>query len=184
MQNPSSPITKDSSRTTLLFILLPTSLFSLFFIFSLFHYQSPTNLRLSRSDPFLFPSRRHLKTSSSPTPPSLAYLISGSAGDSSRVLRLLYATYHPKNRYLLHLDAFASQSDRQALALRVQSDRVFKAAQNVDVLGKPDFSYAKGSSPVSATLHGASVLLRLASNWDWFISLDARDDYPLITQDG
>lgn len=52
----------------------------------------------------------------------------------------------------------------------------------MDVIGKPDFSYRGGSSPLSATLHGASVLLRIAKKWDWFVSLSV-DDYPLVTQD-
>ncbi|OWM67935.1 hypothetical protein CDL15_Pgr010873 [Punica granatum] len=138
----------------------------------------------SKPDPLLFPAR-HLSafvSSSDPPPPSIAYLISGSAGDSARILRLLYAAYHPRNHYLLHLDRFAVQSDREKLALSVQSDPILVAARNVDVLGKADFAYPKGSSPISATLHGASVLLRLAPNWDWFINLDARD-YPLVSQD-
>lgn len=61
--------------------------------------------------------------------------------------------------------------------------RIFKAAQNVDVIGKADYAYPRGSSRISSTLHGASILLRLASSWDWFIPLNA-GDYPLVTQDG
>ncbi|KAK3414789.1 hypothetical protein EUGRSUZ_H00106, partial [Eucalyptus grandis] len=73
-------------------------------------------------------------------------------------------------------------ADRDALALAVQSSPIFRAAQNVDVLGRADFAYPKGSSPISATLHGASILLRLAPRWDWFVNLNALD-YPLVTQD-
>jgi hypothetical protein len=69
------------------------------------------------------------------------------------------------------------------LALVVQSNPIFKAAQNVYVMGKPDFVYSKGSSPVSFTLHAASILIRLSLHWDWFVSLSA-DSYPLVTQDG
>lgn len=50
------------------------------------------------------------------------------------------------------------------------------------VVGKPDFAYEKGSSPVSLRLHAAAVLMRLSRRWDWFVSLGA-DDYPLVTQD-
>ncbi|KAF7131804.1 hypothetical protein RHSIM_Rhsim09G0046700 [Rhododendron simsii] len=59
---------------------------------------------------------------------------------------------------------------------------VFKAAQNVNVIGKPDFAYQKGSSPLSSVLHGASILLRVDPNWDWFINLSGAD-YPLVSQD-
>lgn len=68
------------------------------------------------------------------------------------------------------------------MALAVQSIPIFQAAQNVNVIGKADFAYPRGSSTISATLHGASIFLRLSSNWDWFISLGA-GDYPLVTQD-
>lgn len=65
----------------------------------------------------------------------------------------------------------------------MESVPIFKAAQNVDVIGRADFVYLKGSSAISSTLHGASLLLHLSPNWDWFIRLTA-DDYPLVTQDG
>lgn len=61
--------------------------------------------------------------------------------------------------------------------------RVFKAAQNVNVVGKADFSYDKGASAVSSLLHAASVLLRLSGSWDWFVNLSP-SHYPLVTQDG
>ncbi|KAL3724644.1 hypothetical protein ACJRO7_029759 [Eucalyptus globulus] len=186
---------KDHQSRTTLFIILAASFFSLLFIFSLSSSQpSPAP---PRPDPFLFPnSQSHRRTAvfptesgggggggdSPPPPPSVAYFISGSAGHSGRILRLLHAAYHPKNHYLLHLDRFAPQADRDALALAVQSSPIFRAAQNVDVLGRADFAYPKGSSPISATLHGASILLRLAPRWDWFVNLNALD-YPLVTQD-
>ncbi|XP_050218415.1 beta-glucuronosyltransferase GlcAT14A [Mercurialis annua] len=183
-----SPTTtsKDHTKTTIA-VILTTSLFSLLFIFSL----SPsTSLHTSsghtRPDPFLFPTRQptftKLPSDLPVSPPSIAYLISGSKSDSDRILRLLHATYHPKNHYLLHLDRFAPQSERDKLAINVQSVPVFKAALNVNVIGKADFAYPRGSSPISATLHGAAILLRLSKNWDWFVNLNA-GDYPLVTQD-
>lgn len=90
--------------------------------------------------------------------------------------------YHPRNQYLLHLDKKASQYERDDLALYVQSVPLFKAAQNVNFIGKADFVYPMGASALSATLHGASILLRVSAHWDWFINLSA-DDYPLVTQD-
>ncbi|XWS22410.1 hypothetical protein CRYUN_Cryun29cG0031600 [Craigia yunnanensis] len=137
-----------------------------------------------RRDPALFPNRpiSQIEIPSGRTPPSIAYLISGSTGDSARILRFLFASYHPRNHYLLHLDLSAPQTERDRLAVAVQSVPIFKAAQNVDVIGKADYAHPRGSSTISSTLHGASILLRLASNWDWFISLNA-GDYPLVTQD-
>ena len=34
--------------------------------------------------------------------PRLAYLISGTKGDSQRMMRTLQAVYHPRNQYILH----------------------------------------------------------------------------------
>ncbi|PHT85479.1 hypothetical protein T459_07585 [Capsicum annuum] len=76
----------------------------------------------------------------------------------------------------------ASQYERDNLALYVESVPLFKAAQNVNSIGKADFVYPIGSSGLSATLHGASILLRVNDHWDWFINLSAAD-YPLVTQD-
>lgn len=182
-----------------LYILIPASLLFFLFLFSLsssFSSTSPSSS--SCSDPYLFPHDSIHRTlfldpnpSSDPiphshlpppTPPSIAYFISGSSGDSTRIFRLLLASYHPRNLYLLHLDLSAPQSDRDFLALTVQSIPIFKAAQNVNVIGKADYVYAKGSSSISSTLRGASILLRLSSTWDWFINLSA-SDYPLVTQD-
>ncbi|KAB1218215.1 Xylosyltransferase 1 [Morella rubra] len=186
---PINTISTPKDSKTALYIILAASLLSLFFFFSLSSSPSPTSPTLTRPDPFLFPHRQinnvlvtNTDPSSDPTPPSIAYLISGSAGDSGRILRLLFASYHPRNHYLLHLDLTAPQTDRDALALAVQSVSIFKAAQNVDVIGKADFAYTKGSSIISSTLHGASILLRLSQNWDWFVNLNAAD-YPLVTQD-
>ncbi|GAU30481.1 hypothetical protein TSUD_18600 [Trifolium subterraneum] len=169
----------------ILYTFLLISLFSILLILSL--TSSSLSSTHTRPDPFLYPTHQthriiYDQDKTTPQPPSIAYLISGSKGDSSRILRLLSATYHPLNHYLLHLDPSAPHSDRVNLALVVQSNPIFKAAQNVHVMGKPDFVYSKGSSPVSFTLHAASILIRLSLHWDWFVSLSA-DSYPLVTQD-
>ncbi|KAL6191904.1 hypothetical protein ACLB2K_038293 [Fragaria x ananassa] len=199
MQNPDPPppppsYSSSSSSSfkdhlTILLLIFASSLLALllFLTLSSSPYPSPSSSSTSATlppDPFLFPTRvvYHDYNSSDPTPPSLAYLLSGSKGDSGRILRLLQATYHPRNQYLLHLHRFAPQTERDLLALKVQSEPIFRAAQNVHLIGNADIVYPKGSSSISFTLHGASILLRLSSNWDWFISLTV-DDYPLVNQD-
>lgn len=196
MQNPNQttqsqhPIGSKDSKT--LHILLAVSLFSVFFILYLSAAtisQPSGGAAAARPDPSLFPNRQTHPTlfldpdsSPDPSPPSVAYFITGSDGDSDRILRLLHAAYHPRNLYLLHLDLSAAHADRLRLALAVKSVPVFRAAGNVEVVGKADFSYPEGSSAISSMLHGASILLRLSSTWDWFINLSA-DHYPLVTQD-
>ncbi|KAB2062104.1 hypothetical protein ES319_A10G130000v1 [Gossypium barbadense] len=178
-------LSKDNSKCTP-YIILASFFFSLLFILSLLSTSTSASQSLLtiRRDPSLFPNRpvSLTKIPYGPTPPSIAYLISGSAGDSARIIRLLLATYHPRNHYLLHLDLSAPQTERDRLAVTIHSVPIFRAAQNVDVIGKANYAYQRGSSTVTSTLHSASILLRLSSKWDWFISLSA-GDYPLVTQD-
>ncbi|XP_057246778.1 uncharacterized protein LOC130589521 [Beta vulgaris subsp. vulgaris] len=68
------------------------------------------------------------------------------------------------------------------IALEVIPSVVLKRVGFNHVVGHVDFAYPKGSSPIASLLRGASILLRLKSNWDWFINLSAKD-YPLVTKD-
>ncbi|XP_020097507.1 beta-glucuronosyltransferase GlcAT14A [Ananas comosus] len=116
-------------------------------------------------------------------PPSFAYLLSGARGDSRRLLRLLLAVYHPRNRYVLHLSADAPDAERADLAATVRrAIPAVRAFGNVDVVGRPAAGTHMGSSGLAATLRAAAVLLRLDPGWDWFVTLSAAD-YPLVTQD-
>lgn len=116
-------------------------------------------------------------------PPVLAYYISGGRGDHSKIHRLLRAVYHPRNQYLLQLDAGADAQERAHLAKLVSFDRTFARFANVHVVGVADPVDQLGASAVAATLHGAAVLLKISSDWDWLLTLDA-SDYPLVSQDG
>ncbi|XP_057454040.1 beta-glucuronosyltransferase GlcAT14C-like [Lotus japonicus] len=115
-------------------------------------------------------------------PPVLAYWIFGMKGESNKMLRLLKAVYHPRNQYLLQLDDGSSESERMDLALSVKSHKLFEAFGNVNVIGKSYAINRMGSSALSAPLHAAALLLKVNSDWDWFITLTA-SDYPLMTQD-
>jgi hypothetical protein len=116
-------------------------------------------------------------------PPVIAYWIFGTSGDSKKMLRLLKAIYHPRNQYLLQLDADSSEYEREELALSVQSEMVFQPFGNVNVVGKSYAVNQMGASALAATLHAAALLLKISTDWDWFITLSA-SDYPLMTQDG
>ncbi|XP_052180897.1 beta-glucuronosyltransferase GlcAT14B-like [Diospyros lotus] len=112
-------------------------------------------------------------------PPVLAYSISGRGGDAARMLRLLEATYHPRNQYLLQLD---HDHERIQLALSVQSETVFRAYGNVHVVGRSYAVNPMGASALASTLHAAALLLRISPHWDWVVVLSA-SDYPLVPQD-
>jgi len=114
--------------------------------------------------------------------PRLAYLISGTKGDSHRMKRTLQALYHPLNHYLLHLDLEAPPRERLEVAMYVKSDPTFSKINNVHVVGKANLVTYKGPTMVACTLQAVAILLRQSKDWDWFINLSA-SDYPLVTQD-
>ncbi|XP_055804765.1 beta-glucuronosyltransferase GlcAT14C-like isoform X3 [Solanum dulcamara] len=115
-------------------------------------------------------------------PPILAYWIFGFRGESKRMLRLLKAVYHPRNQYLLHLLDGDGDEERMELAVSVESEQVFRAFGNVNVVGKSYAVEESGASALAAMLHASALLLRISSLWDWFITLSS-SDYPLFTQD-
>ncbi|GKC03769.1 beta-glucuronosyltransferase GlcAT14C-like protein [Tanacetum coccineum] len=128
------------------------------------------------------PNNRKVVIAPPGVPPVLAYWIYGSTGDSQRMLRLLKATYHPRNQYLLLLDASSSHTERTNLALSIQSDPLFD--DNVNVVGRSYGVNQMGGSGLAALLHASALLLKItSSNWDWFIPLSAAYEYPLYTQD-
>ena len=111
--------------------------------------------------------------------PRLAYLISGTKGDSQRMMRTLRAVYHPRNEYVLHLDLEAPPRERLDLAGSVRSEGVV----NVRVMAQSNLVTYKGPTMIACTLQAIAILLKDSSDWDWFINLSA-SDYPLVTQDG
>lgn len=118
-----------------------------------------------------------------PKPPRIAYLISGTKGDSQRMTRTLQALYHPRNHYLLHLDLEAPPRERLELAKYVKMEPIFVEEKNVHVVGKANLVTYKGPTMIACTLHAVAILLKQSKEWDWFINLSA-SDYPLVTQDG
>ncbi|KAE8075870.1 hypothetical protein FH972_014553 [Carpinus fangiana] len=128
--------------------------------------------------------RRSLETSgvSKTKAPRLAYLISGTKGDSHRMMRTLEAVYHPRNQYILHLDLEAPPRERLELTNLVKSDPMFREVENVRVMAQSNLVTYKGPTMIACTLQAVAVLLRESLEWDWFINLSA-SDYPLVTQD-
>lgn len=115
--------------------------------------------------------------------PRLAYLISGTKGDSHRMMRTLQAIYHPRNQYILHLDLEAPPRERLELSLAVKSDPIFFEVDNVRVMAQSNLVTYKGPTMIACTLQAIAILLKESLEWDWFINLSA-SDYPLVTQDG
>lgn len=115
-------------------------------------------------------------------PPRFAYLISGTKGDSERMLRTLDAVYHPRNQYILHLDLEAPPRERLDLTISVKNDPTFQEVDNVRVMAQSNLVTYKGPTMIASTLQAIAILLKEGKNWDWFINLSA-SDYPLVTQD-
>lgn len=115
--------------------------------------------------------------------PRLAYLISGSKGDLNQLWRSLFALYHPRNIYVLHLDLESPEEEREELVARAANHSLFTKVGNVHVIKKANIISYRGPTMVANTLHACAVLLKKSKDWDWFINLSA-SDYPLVTQDG
>ncbi|EEF34642.1 acetylglucosaminyltransferase, putative [Ricinus communis] len=120
--------------------------------------------------------------SDQPKLPRFAYLISGTKGDGERVKRLVQAVYHPRNYYVVHLDLEASDEERLEIAKYVKSEVVIREFGNVMVIGKADLVTLKGPTIIASTLHAIAILLKEATDWDWFVNLST-SDYPLMPQD-
>ncbi|XP_022742357.1 beta-glucuronosyltransferase GlcAT14A-like isoform X1 [Durio zibethinus] len=114
--------------------------------------------------------------------PRLAYLISGTKGDSHRMMRTLQAVYHPRNQYVLHLDLEAPPRERLELTNMVKSDPTFLEVENVRVMAQSNLVTYKGPTMIASTLQAIAILLKESLEWNWFINLSA-SDYPLLTQD-
>ncbi|KDP24182.1 hypothetical protein JCGZ_25839 [Jatropha curcas] len=114
--------------------------------------------------------------------PRFAYLISGTKGDSRRMMRTLQAVYHPRNQYILHLDLEAPPRERLELGISVKSDPTFSEVGNVRVMAQSNLVTYKGPTMIASTLQAIAIMLRESLEWDWFINLSA-SDYPLVTQD-
>ncbi|KAA3467994.1 xylosyltransferase 1-like [Gossypium australe] len=114
--------------------------------------------------------------------PRLAYLISGTKGDSHRMMRTLQVIYHPRNQYVLHLDLEAPPRERLELANAVKNDPTFAVVENVRVMAQSNLVTYKGPTMIASTLQAIAILLKESLDWDWFINLSA-SDYPLVTQD-
>ncbi|XP_051138308.1 beta-glucuronosyltransferase GlcAT14A-like [Andrographis paniculata] len=115
-------------------------------------------------------------------PPRLAYLISGTKGDSQRMMRTLQAIYHPRNQYILHMDLEAPPRERLNLTMSVKNDPMFSELENVRVMSQSNLVTYKGPTMIACTLQAIAILLKESFSWDWFINLSA-SDYPLVTQD-
>lgn len=114
--------------------------------------------------------------------PRFAYLISGTNGDSQRMMRTLQAVYHPRNQYILHMDLEALPREMLDLIMSVKNDPVFREIDNVYVLEKSNMVTYRGPTMIATTLQAIAILLKKSASWDWFINLSA-SDYPLMTQD-
>lgn len=141
--------------------------------------------RLNQTHPTYAEMKVRMNPSSpaGPTIPRFAYLISGSKGDLDKLWRTLYALYHPRNHYIVHLDLESSQEERLELSRRVENDPMFSKIGNVFMNTKANMVTYRGPTMVSNTLHACAILLKQNREWDWFINLSA-SDYPLVTQDG
>ncbi|MCJ7458242.1 MAG: beta-1,6-N-acetylglucosaminyltransferase [candidate division Zixibacteria bacterium] len=89
--------------------------------------------------------------------------------------RLFRAIFHPANYYLVHVDK------RSGLGLQTEiQDFLSSFANNASLLKSQSILWG-GYSMVDAELRGIEELLKISSEWEFFINLSAQD-FPLKSQ--
>ncbi|KAL4187416.1 hypothetical protein AMTRI_Chr09g18890 [Amborella trichopoda] len=174
--------TLSISSLFLLFLTTDVAFLSSFSLIPYNPFSSDSSETVFVESKFLQLTAASSSSSSLPSPPRFAYLISGSKGDGERLKRTLQALYHPLNFYAVHLDLESPPAERMELEKYVREEDVFSKVGNVVVMSKANLVTYKGPTMVANTLQAAAILLRKSAEWDWFINLSA-SDYPLVTQD-
>jgi len=88
--------------------------------------------------------------------------------------RLFRALYHPANYYLVHVDK------RSGVGLQTEIQDFLSSFANASLLKSQSILWG-GYSMVDAELRGIEELLKISSEWEFFINLSAQD-FPLKSQ--
>jgi hypothetical protein len=88
--------------------------------------------------------------------------------------RLFRAIYHPANYYLVHVDK------RSGVGLQTEIQDFLSSFANASLLKSQSILWG-GYSMVDAELRGIEELLKISSEWEFFINLSAQD-FPLKSQ--
>jgi len=88
--------------------------------------------------------------------------------------RLFRAIYHPANYYLVHVDR------RSGVGLQTEIQDFLSSFTNASLLKSQRILWA-GYSIVDAELRGIEELLKISSEWEFFINLSGQD-FPLKSQ--
>jgi hypothetical protein len=88
--------------------------------------------------------------------------------------RLFRAIYHPANYYLVHVDK------RSGVGLQTEIQDFLSGFANASLLKSQSILWG-GYSMVDAELRGIEELLKISSEWEFFINLSAQD-FPLKSQ--
>lgn len=93
---------------------------------------------------------------------------------SGQFKRLFRAIYHPANYYLVHVDK------RSGVGLQTEIQDFLSSFANASLL-KSQSTLWGGYSLVDAELRGIEELLKIGSEWEFFINLSGQD-FPLKSQ--
>jgi len=88
--------------------------------------------------------------------------------------RLFRAIWHPANYYLIHVDK------RSGVGLQTEIQDFLSSFANTSLLKSQSILWG-GYSMVDAELRGIEELLKISSEWEFFINLSAQD-FPLKSQ--
>lgn len=109
----------------------------------------------------------------------IAFAIQASSDTIHLLPRLLSRIYHPRNVYVIHIDAKVEKRLRDKFNNFIQNNPIYVA--NVHILSSEMLTY-KGISTVLNSIALMTLALESHSNWDYYINLSA-SDYPLLAPD-
>lgn len=110
---------------------------------------------------------------------AIAYFVQVGSDSVPLLPRLFARIHHPRNVYVLHVDAKVELARRKKVETMISGSD--KYAKNVYVLPSEMVTY-KAISMVTNTLTAMTLALEKHRSWDYFINLSGAD-YPLVSPD-
>lgn len=106
----------------------------------------------------------------------IAYFVQVGADSVHLLPRLFARIHHPRNVYVVHVDAKVEEIRRRVVEELVSDSEVY--SKNVHVMKSEMITY-KAISMVLNTLAAMTIALEKHATWDYFINLSGAD-YPLV----
>lgn len=107
----------------------------------------------------------------------IAYFVQVGSDAVSLLPRLFARIHHPRNVYVIHIDAKVDAARRKQIADLISHSELY--SKNMHMMKSEMVTY-RAMSMVTNTLAGMTLALEKHATWDYFINLSGAD-YPLVS---